>query len=140
MLGAWLSITGLTQDVMLGASHGIGHLLGAYGVLHGHTSCIMAPHIIKYNWPEMTDEMKEYLVDAFNGDQKPYMALFQYIKGLKMPQSLDSVGIQEEDIPDIAKKSMLDTFTITNLRQISAAKIEEILRTIYKEPMGALLD
>jgi len=34
----------------MGASHAIGHVLG--GVLdvpHGYTSCVMAPHTLRYN-------------------------------------------------------------------------------------------
>ena len=42
--GMWLSIGAGTSGVGTGASHGIGHVLGAAcHVPHGHTSCVMLP-------------------------------------------------------------------------------------------------
>jgi maleylacetate reductase len=38
--------------VNYGASHGIGHVLGGIAdVPHGHTSCVMLPHVMRYNEP-----------------------------------------------------------------------------------------
>ena len=37
-------------NVMMGASHGIGYLLGSLGsVPHGQTSCVMLPAVLKWN-------------------------------------------------------------------------------------------
>ena len=44
-LGAWMSIMGAQNGVVMGASHGIGHVLGGTAdVPHGYTSCVMLPH------------------------------------------------------------------------------------------------
>ena len=49
-LGAWLSVVGSQNGVSKGASHGIGHVLGGTaGVAHGYTSCIMLPHVLRFN-------------------------------------------------------------------------------------------
>src|SRR5208282_4161332 len=51
-LGTWLSMGPLTSGVPMGASHGIGYVLGAeFGVPHGHTSCIMLPAVMRWNKP-----------------------------------------------------------------------------------------
>ena len=51
-LGSWLSMTGLSAGVPMGASHGIGYVLGAvFDVPHGHTSCIMLPAVMRWNEP-----------------------------------------------------------------------------------------
>src|SRR6476620_7482126 len=43
-IGSWLSMAPLASGVPMGASHGIGYVLGAvFDVPHGHTSCIMLP-------------------------------------------------------------------------------------------------
>src|SRR5256885_8612914 len=43
-LGSWLSMGPLASGVPMGASHGIGYVLGAaFDIPHGHTSCIMLP-------------------------------------------------------------------------------------------------
>ena len=42
----------LATGVPMGASHGIGYVLGAvFGVPHGHTSCIMLPAVMRWNKP-----------------------------------------------------------------------------------------
>ena len=49
-LGAWMSMVGSQTGVSKGASHGIGHVLGGTaGVPHGYTSCVMLPHVLRFN-------------------------------------------------------------------------------------------
>ena len=51
-LGAWMSMIGSQNGVQKGASHGIGHVLGGTaGVPHGYTSCVMLPHVLRFNEP-----------------------------------------------------------------------------------------
>ena len=48
-LGTWLSMGPLSSGVPMGASHGIGYVLGTvFGVPHGHTSCIMLPAVMRW--------------------------------------------------------------------------------------------
>ena len=49
-MGTWLSMGPLASGVPMGASHGIGYVLGAvFDVPHGHTSCIMLPAVMRWN-------------------------------------------------------------------------------------------
>ncbi len=139
MLGAWLSMTGISQGILTGASHGIGHQLGAFGVLHGYTSCIMAPHILKFNWDHLTEEMKESLLDAFQTNEHPYRLLYEYIKDLKMPQSLKDVEIPKDSIASIASKSLYDTFTVGNIKPMTSSIIQKMLETLYDKPETILV-
>jgi maleylacetate reductase len=51
-IGAWLSMVAVIAGVPMGASHGIGYILGSlFGVPHGHTSCIMLPAVMQWNKP-----------------------------------------------------------------------------------------
>src|SRR6516165_11639933 len=51
-IGAWMSMVGSQTGVSKGASHGIGHVLGGTaGVPHGYTSCVMLPHVLRFNHP-----------------------------------------------------------------------------------------
>ena len=46
---SWLAASSIAR-IDYGASHGIGHALGAFAdVPHGHTSCVMLPHVMRYN-------------------------------------------------------------------------------------------
>jgi alcohol dehydrogenase class IV len=50
-IGSWLSMGPLASGVPMGASHGIGYVLGAaFDIPHGHTSCIM-PAVMRWNKP-----------------------------------------------------------------------------------------
>ena len=49
-MGTWLSMGPLASGVPMGASHGIGYILGAvFDIPHGHTSCIMLPAVMQWN-------------------------------------------------------------------------------------------
>src|SRR5437899_13018029 len=49
-IGAWMSMVGSQSGVSKGASHGIGHVLGGTAsVPHGYTSCVMLPHVLRFN-------------------------------------------------------------------------------------------
>ncbi len=51
-IGSWLSMGPLASGVPMGASHGIGYVLGAmFDIPHGHTSCIMLPAVMRWNRP-----------------------------------------------------------------------------------------
>ena len=57
-MGVWLSTTGLGR-IPWGASHGIGHQLGAVaGVPHGYCSCVMLPSVLRYNNEVNADQQK----------------------------------------------------------------------------------
>ena len=46
----WLAMTGMGSLVPMGASHGIGHVLGGTcDVPHGYTTCVMLPSVLRYN-------------------------------------------------------------------------------------------
>ena len=47
-IGTWLSMAPLSAGVPMGASHGIGYVLGAvFDVPHGFTSCVMLPSVMR---------------------------------------------------------------------------------------------
>ena len=65
-IGSWLSMGPLASGVPMGASHGIGYVLGAvFDIPHGHTSCIMLPAVMHWNKPENAE--RQALVAAAMG-------------------------------------------------------------------------
>ena len=56
----WLSVMGGWSGVAVGASHGIGYILGgARGVPHGITSCLGLPAVMQWNAPVNGDAQAE---------------------------------------------------------------------------------
>jgi maleylacetate reductase len=118
-LGAWMSIMGSQNGVTKGASHGIGHVLGGTAhVPHGYTSCIMLPHVLRFNEPVNGDRQK-WVSDALgrSGDSAGD-AVAALIASLGLPSTLRDVGVAIEQLDEIAAGSMHDRWVHTNPRKI----------------------
>ena len=88
-MGTWLSMGPLASGVPMGASHGIGYVLGAvFDIPHGHTSCIMLPAVMQWN-KSANAERQELIATAMGrpGDDAA-VVLDEFIGGLGMPRSL----------------------------------------------------
>jgi maleylacetate reductase len=118
-LGAWLSITGSQNGVTKGASHGIGHVLGGTAeVPHGYTSCIMLPHVLRYNEP-VNAERQAWVSEALGRPGEPAGdAVAALIAALGLPGRLRDVGVKPEQLDQIAAESMHDRWVHTNPRKI----------------------
>src|SRR5262245_42466677 len=91
-LGSWLSMAALVAGVPMGASHGIGYVLGAvFDIPHGHTSCIMLPSVMR--WNKSANAERQALVAAAMGHpgKDAGDVLDGFIRGLGMPRSLGEV-------------------------------------------------
>jgi maleylacetate reductase len=129
-IGSWLSMAPLAAGVPMGASHGIGYVLGAvFGVPHGHTSCIMLPAVTRWNKSANADRQAMVAAAMGQPDQAAGDLLDRFIGGLGMPRSLHAVDIGPEHFPRIAKQAMGTPWVPRNPRPIpTPAEIEEILR------------
>ena len=128
-MGTWLSMGPLAAGVPMGASHGIGHVLGAvFEIPHGHTSCIMLPAVMRWNKP--ANAARQMLVAAAMGHPGEDAAdvLDSFIAGLGMPRSLGVVGIGSESFRRIAEGAMATPWVPRNPRLIKGpAQLREIL-------------
>ena len=127
--GMWLSIGAGTSGVGVGASHGIGHVLGAAcHVPHGHTSCVMLPSVLRWNLPANGERQKR-VGEAFG---KPDAAAGDLVEGLVkalgLPGRLSEVGVGRDRFREIAEKSMHDRAVLNNPRPIKGPEqVMEIL-------------
>lgn len=128
-LGAWLSMGPLSAAVPMGASHGIGYVLGAvFDIPHGHTSCIMLPAVMRWNKP--ANAAKQAAVAAAMGKpgQDAGDVLDAFIRGLGMPRSLAEVKVGRDTFDRIARQAMGTPWVPRNPRPIPGpAEVREIL-------------
>ena len=128
-IGTWLSTGPLASGVPMGASHGIGYVLGAeFGVPHGYTSCVMLPSVMR--WNKSANAERQALVAAAMG--RPYHdagdTLDDFIRGLGMPRSLREVKVGSEHFDRIAQAAMATPWVPRNPRKIEGpAQVREIL-------------
>ena len=133
LMGAWMSMTGVITGARLGASHAIGHILGgSANVPHGQTSCIMLPHVMKWNAPVNGERQKEVAKAMGRAGTPAYQVLDKLIADLGMPRRIRDVGVVEQDLMRLAQNCMLDDWTFSNPRGIQTPdQILEILKMAY---------
>ena len=128
-IGTWLSVGPLASGVPMGASHGIGYVLGAaYGVPHGYTSCVMLPSVMR--WNKSANGERQALVANAMGcpGEDAADVLDRFIRGLGMPRSLGEVRVGKEHFDAIAKQAMATPWVPRNPRRIDGpAQLREIL-------------
>jgi maleylacetate reductase len=128
-IGTWLSMGPLASGVPMGASHGIGYVLGAeFGVPHGYTSCVMLPYVMRWNKPANAE--RQALVSAAMGHpgEDASDVLDRFIGGLGLPRSLHDVEVGPEHFDRIAEQAMATPWIPRNPRKIDApAQVREIL-------------
>ena len=129
-LGTWLSMGALSAGVPMGASHGIGYVLGAvFDVPHGYTSCVMLPSVMR--WNKSVNAERQALVAEAMGHPGEDAAdvLDRFIRGLGLPRSLREVHVSPEHFDRIAEQAMGTPWVPRNPRKIEApAQVREILQ------------
>ncbi len=128
-MAVWLAASSLGR-VPMGASHGIGYVLGALGgVPHGYTSCVMLPAVMRWN-ESVTGERQRAIAAALGRpDDSAAHAVADLIRDLGLPRALGDVGIREDQLALIAEKALLNPAVRGNPRPIrQAGDVLEILR------------
>jgi len=128
-IGTWLSMGPLASGVPMGASHGIGYVLGAeFGIPHGHTSCIMLPAVMRWNKPANADRQAQVSLAMSQPGSDAGALLDSFIGRLGMPRSLGAVKIEPASFQRIAEQSMHTPWVPRNPRRIDGpAQVREIL-------------
>ena len=122
-------------NVTMGASHGIGYLLGSIGsVPHGHTSCVMLPAVLKWN-EDFHPEKDKMIANALGRPKlKAYEAVKELIIDLGLPHCLQDVGIGRDKYKKIVKYALEHQTVLANPKPIS--KADDILEILYNAERG----
>ncbi len=128
---SWLAASTIGR-VTYGASHGIGHALGAAAdVPHGHTSCVMLPHVMRYN-AAITGAKQEMISQALGATGAAADAVARLIADLGQPTTLRAVGVKREQLPAIAEASMKSAWVRSNPQPIrSPADVLRLLEVAF---------
>lgn len=116
--GAWLSMVGAMDGVGVGASHALGHALGAHtGVGHGFTSCVCLAPVLSWN-AGVAGERQQAIADALGAPEASAGgAVAQLVERLGLPCRLRDLGIDRAVLPAVAAKAFTDPPMRTNPRQ-----------------------
>lgn len=128
MQGAWMSGFAIFK-VPFGASHGIGHSLGAVtGMSHGYTSCVMLRHVMRYNQEYCARQMHRIAAALGRQDGDASAAVGELVARLGLPTRLRDVGVQKSQFGQIAAGAIGNLWVQTNPRPITdQIEIEALL-------------
>ncbi len=128
-IGTWLSTGPLASGVPMGASHGIGYVLGAeFSVPHGYTSCVMLPSVMRWNKSANAERQAQVAAAMGHPNEDAGDVLDEFIRGLGMPRSLREVKVGPEHFDRIAQAAMATPWVPRNPRKIEGpAQVREIL-------------
>jgi maleylacetate reductase len=119
-IGMWLSMGPLSSGVPMGASHGIGYILGAlFDVPHGYTSCVMLPAVMRWNKPANAERQALVATAMGQPGQDAGDVLDGFIRGLGLPRTLRDVKILPEQFGRVAEGAMFTPWVPRNPRPIA---------------------
>jgi maleylacetate reductase len=124
----WLAAQSLGR-VSMGASHGIGYLLGTMcGVPHGHTSCVMLPAVLTWSEASAPKAQREIAAALGRAGQPASVVVGELIANLGMPRRLADVGVAPDRFEEIAERAARHPVVRANVRPIrEASDVMEIL-------------
>ena len=119
-IGAWQSLAALQAGVPFGASHAIGHVLGAAcGVPHGYTSCVMLPAVLRFNADVDPERQAAVSAALDRPGMSAHQAVAELVAELGLPRTLGEVGVTHERFALIAEHAMLERWIRSNPRPIA---------------------
>jgi len=117
----------------LGLVHAISHMVGAeFDTHHGLTNAIVLPVVTRYNFPELEGKVQR-MSSAMHYEDTSVEAfisnLDEILDRIKIPKSLDEIGVPIDCVERISEKAMKDSAYATNPK---IASLEEMNQLVYK--------
>ena len=115
--GSWLASFGLQARIPMGASHGIGHVLGgSFDVPHYYCTPVIMPSLLRYNKPFTEDAQKRLATALGAPGEEAADAFAEFTRKLGLPGRLAEVGIGEDKFDQISKIAIHHRFVKANPR------------------------
>jgi alcohol dehydrogenase len=143
LLGAWLSIYALT-NVGAGLSHAIGHQLAAeFDLMHGVTSAVMLPHVLRFNAPVVADRLLRLAeplgvdiegLSTEDGCARVIDAIAVLIADLErfgVPHTLSAAGATRPELELVADRVLHDFGVQANPQPVSAADLADLFEAAW---------
>lgn len=126
----------------VGAAHALSYPLGAnFHAPHGLLTGLLLPHVMEYNLPVRQEKMAKVAValgedvegcSPWEAGEKAVEAVKRLIADVRMPSRLRDLGVKEEMLPDLAKRTLdVKRLLRSNPRRVTAEYLEGILRSAF---------
>lgn len=131
--GAAMAILGPATGVAVGASHGIGRVLGGrHQVPHGHTSCVLLAPVLRWNAPVNGARQSDLARQVGAGELDLPAIIEELVDSLGAPRRLREVGVRQNQLAGMAAAALASGFLEHNPRPIrNVGDVETILRDAW---------
>lgn len=135
------------SNAMVGAVHAIGHTVGAIAhVHHGMAMSILLPYVMEYNQDTIGDYYAELLLPLAGAEiysstpkEDRSQASIDVIKAMNkklneicgMPITLKDSGVKEEQLQEIANKSLNDGAMVVNPVDLNSDEVMSVLKKAF---------
>jgi len=110
----------------LGAVHSMSEAVGGmYDTPHGVTNAVILPHVVLYNASVRSDEFAiiARMLGVKTGHEHSGSALASHLKNMNrtmgLPTDLRSLGVKEEDLPELVDRAVRNSATRCNPRSLT---------------------
>lgn len=128
--GVYFATAGLSRYRM-GASHGLGYLLGVVGhVPHGLTSCVLLPAVVGYNLSDTVGPQNR-IAEVLGVDSAEQVSetLRSFIGELGLPNRLSDLNVNEQALSEIKEAALTHPVVQANPKPIQSAQdVADILQ------------
>ncbi|HLI07539.1 MAG TPA: iron-containing alcohol dehydrogenase [Ktedonobacteraceae bacterium] len=139
--GAFLAGMALAH-VSMALHHGLCHVLGgSAGVPHGVANGIILPHAMRFNLDATASQLAPAAEamgiatagrDAESAVEEAIQAIYALIGRMRLPQRLRDVGVQESDLPHLARLALSNRSVQNNPKSVTdAVQVEAIFRAAW---------
>lgn len=116
----------------MGAVHALSHPLGALGFHHGTLNSILMPYVLRANSPLLEAKLNEIRMHAGWPDGADIFTCLRNLnEDLGMPLRLRDIGVNDADLPFVAKAALEDNAHKTNPREFDAKDYLGLLMEAY---------
>ncbi len=128
-MAVWLAAQSLGR-VSMGASHGIGYLLGTLcGVPHGYTSCVMLPAVLAWSASSAPEAQRDIAAALGRAGESASVAVGDLVANLGLPRRLADVGVTPDRFEEIAERAARHPVVRANVRPVrDSSDVMEILK------------
>lgn len=128
------------SNSLLGIVHALAHPIGGkYNANHGSVNAVLLPEVMRFDLPvvaEKLPEMAAVLGHRVSGDNQGAAEMAQetidsLLDAGGAPRSLRSLGVQREDLPELAHNATQDICILTSPRQASEEDLLKILERAF---------
>jgi alcohol dehydrogenase class IV len=128
------------SNSLLGIVHALAHPIGGYyNANHGSINAVLLPEVIRYDLPVVTEKLSELAWGLGHNEKCDEKEAAEVVQGeveslldaCRAPRSLRSLGVQREDLPDLARKALHDACLITSPRQADEKDLLTILERAF---------